>query len=114
MNLPLSYFGAPVGNSAGEGKNLLGVEGQVVRPAIGGKHSKYSKRSKRSKRSTRKKGGFYPSVMGNFISASSKYIVPMALFAGYKLMTKATKVMKGTKGAKSTKLAKKTAKARRV
>jgi hypothetical protein len=26
--------------------------------------------------------------MGNFLEAASKYIVPVALFAGYKLMTR--------------------------
>lgn len=51
------------------------------------------KRMTRKVRVTRKRqqGGFYPSVMGNFIGAASKYIVPMALFAGYKLMTRKAK-----------------------
>uniref|UniRef100_A0A6C0DG43 Uncharacterized protein n=1 Tax=viral metagenome TaxID=1070528 RepID=A0A6C0DG43_9ZZZZ len=39
------------------------------------------------------KGGFVPSVMGNFLLGASKYITPLALFAGYKLYTK-TKNMK--------------------
>jgi hypothetical protein len=47
-----------------------------------------------SLRRTRKmKGGFVPSVMGNFLFGASKYITPLALFAGYKLYTK-TKNMK--------------------
>jgi len=60
----------------------MAVSGNTVRPAIGGK-----RRTKRhNKRSTRKRGGFYPSVMGNFVPAASKYITPLALFAAYKLM----------------------------
>jgi len=53
-----------------------------------------SLRSMRSMRRTHKmKGGFVPSVMGNFLLGASKYITPLALFAGYKLYTK-TKNMK--------------------
>ena len=53
-------------------------------------------RSMRSMRSTRRmKGGFVPSVMGNFLFGAAKYITPLALFAGYKLYTK-------TKGIRST------------
>lgn len=53
-----------------------------------------SMRSMRRNRRTRKmKGGFVPSVMGNFLFGASKYITPLALFAGYKLYTK-TKNMK--------------------
>jgi hypothetical protein len=36
----------------------------------------------------KKRGGFYPTVMGNFVPAASKYITPLALFAAYKLMKK--------------------------
>jgi hypothetical protein len=48
-------------------------------------------RRKRSLRTLRVKGGFYPSVMGSFVAAASKYVVPIALFAGYRLMKKGTK-----------------------
>jgi len=75
--LPLQYFGAAAPVSAGAGGDRLATSGNMVRSAIGGK---------RSKRSTKKRGGFYPSVMGNFVAASSKYITPLALFAAYKLM----------------------------
>jgi len=49
------------------------------------------KRSLRTLRTLRTKGGFYPSVMGSFVAAASKYVVPIALFAGYRLMKKGTK-----------------------
>jgi hypothetical protein len=48
-------------------------------------------RTLRTLRTLRTKGGFYPSVMGSFVSAASKYVVPIALFAGYRLMKKGTK-----------------------
>jgi hypothetical protein len=52
---------------------------------------------------TKKRGGFYPSVMGNFIPAASKYITPLALFAAYKLMKKSqnTKKQRRTRGKRS-------------
>jgi len=83
--LPLQYFGAAAPVSAGAGGDRLATSGNMVRSTIGGK------RSKRSKRSTKKRGGFYPSVMGNFVPAASKYITPLALFAAYKLMNHPSK-----------------------
>jgi hypothetical protein len=47
----------------------------------------------RNRRTRKMKGGFVPSVMGNFLLGASKYITPLALFAGYKLYMK-TKNMK--------------------
>jgi hypothetical protein len=74
--LPLHYFGAKEPFAADAGRNLLPipVDGMGVRPRIGGR------------RSHKRKGGFYPSVMGDFTVSASKYIVPMALYAGYKMM----------------------------
>jgi hypothetical protein len=43
---------------------------------------------------TKKRGGFYPTVMGNFVPAASKYITPLALFAAYKLMKRHSKKRK--------------------
>ena len=88
---PLKYYNSmAVEPSAAPGRDLLYTVGNTVRSAIpimGG--NKRGTRSKRSKRGTyRKRGGFVPSVMGGFVEAASKYIVPLALFAGYKLMTK--------------------------
>ena len=83
--LPLQYFGAAAPVSASAGGDRLDVNGYMVRPTIGGK---------RSKRSTKKRGGFYPTVMGNFIPAASKYITPLALFAGYKLLKKSQNTKK--------------------
>ncbi len=75
--LPLQYFGAAAPVSASAGVDRLDVTGHMVRPTIGGRRSMRKKR-----------GGFYPTVMGNFVPAASKYITPLALFAAYKLMKK--------------------------
>ena len=74
--------------SASAGGDLLDVTGRTVRPTIGGQHNI------RSTRSAKKRGGFYPTVMGNFIPAASKYITPLALFAGYKLLKKSQNTKK--------------------
>ena len=68
---PLKYFNENASEpSAPKGHDLLHASGLGVRPKI---------------------GGFVPSVMGNFVAGASKYITPLALFAGYKLMTRKTK-----------------------
>jgi hypothetical protein len=81
--LPLSYFTGKAPISADAGRNFLVSEGMGVRPRIGGSSS-----SRTNKRRTKRRGGFVPSVMGNFMASASKYIVPIALFAGYKMVKK--------------------------
>jgi hypothetical protein len=83
---PLKYFDPSAKTpDADSGHNLLKAEAPFgVRPRIGGK-----------RRTKRRSGGFMPSIMEPFVHAASKYIVPIALYAGYKLMTR-----KGKKGAK--------------
>ena len=66
----------------------------------GKRTAKRSKTLRSMRRTCRMKGGFVPSVMGNFLFGASKYITPLALFAGYKLYTK-------TKGTRSTRRSKK-------
>lgn len=99
--LPLAYFGAApqIGMPVPEGSDM--VAGSVIRPRIGGgtKHRKQNKRNKKAKRTRRQRGkqrgkqsgGFIPTVMEGFCVAASKYIVPLALFAGYKWMTRSKK-----------------------
>lgn len=94
--LPLAYFGvAPqIGMPVPESSDI--VAGSVIRPRIGGgttrnKKAKKSKKEKKSKRTRKQRGGFIPTVMEGFCMATSKYIVPLALFAGYKWMTRSKK-----------------------
>ena len=109
---PLRYFdaGYPI-TTAGSGSDVLGVSGNVIRPKIGGyKCTRQRSTHKRStrQRSTRykhkckqsKRGGFTPTIMEPFVTAAGKYIVPMALYSGYKLMTRG-KTVKKSKGKKS-------------
>ena len=95
-NLPSQFFNSISSFSASAGKNLNDSYSNVVRDrlSVGGRRTRRSKRTKRFRRTKRTKGGFVPSVMGGFVGAVSKYIVPIALFAGYKLMTR----KKGKKG----------------
>jgi len=94
-NLPSQYFNPISSFSASAGKNVNDSYSNVVRDRLsGGRRTKRTKRTKRFRRTRRTKGGFVPSVMGGFVGAVSKYIVPIALFAGYKLMTR----KKGKKG----------------
>jgi hypothetical protein len=101
---PLKYFDPSAKEpSAPAGRDLLEAMPPLgVRPRIGGKrvtkrmhknHVKRTKRSEKSKKqkSKKQKGGFVPSVMGGFITSASKYIVPLALFLGYKFMTRKNK-----------------------
>jgi hypothetical protein len=84
---PLKYFNPDAETpDASSGRDLLHASGMGIRPKIGG----------RRRKTRRTRGGFVPSVMGGFLSSASKYIAPLALFVGYKLLTR-----KGKKGRKS-------------
>lgn len=100
---PLKYFDPSVHEpSAGAGRDLLeAIPPLGVRPKIGGKRHQSRRilknRNKNRNKTHKQKGGFVPSVMGNFVAAASKYIVPLALFVGYKMMTKKQKKQKKRK-----------------
>jgi len=83
---PLQYYNPGLrAPSAGEGPNLLASSAPMnVRPKIGGKRRKLRK-------SRKIKGGFVPSVMDGFVAAASRFIVPLALYSGYKLLSRKQK-----------------------
>ncbi len=84
--MPLNYYNPsrPAMN-ASPGHDLLKASPPTeVRPRIGG-----NRKNKRARRS--QKGGFVPSIMEGFVASVSKYIVPVVLYAGYKLMTSKNK-----------------------
>lgn len=83
--------------NASAGSSMLKTFGNMIRPQIGG-----SKRTKHSKRNRQRKGGFVPSVMEGFVSATSKYIAPMAMYAAYKFVNRPTKG-RSAKGRKTSK-----------
>lgn len=92
--MPLSYYNPGAAEPAADaGRDLLKAMPPIgVRPKIGGRSMRHSKK-RHTRRHHKSSGGFVPSVMDGFVVAASKYIVPLALFAGYKLMTR-----KGKKG----------------
>jgi hypothetical protein len=97
---PLKYFDVGAKEpSAPAGRDLLeAIPPLGVRPRIGGSRKtrriqkdSQKRKEKKQKKQKKQKGGFVPSVMGSFVSSTSKYIVPLALFLGYKFMTKKNK-----------------------
>lgn len=96
--MPLEYFGMKTGNySASSGADMLGMSGQTIRPRIGGRVTRKQLRRRRSQKTRKTQGGFIPSVMEGFAVAAHKYIVPLALFAGYKMVSKDTPMRHSTK-----------------
>jgi hypothetical protein len=92
--LPLKYFNVGASEpAAASGHDLLKAIPPIgIRPKIGGKRStKRSTKRRVLKKRKHQKGGFVPSIMDGFVAAASKYIVPITLFAGYKLMTRKSK-----------------------
>lgn len=91
--LPLKYFNelAPEPNASAGSDLLKAIPPIGIRPRIGGKRRTKRIIKGRGRKTQRRKGGFVPSVMNSFVAASSKYIVPVALFAGYKLLTRKSK-----------------------
>jgi hypothetical protein len=88
--MPLRYYNPNVTTnmSSNAGHDLLKAMPPIgIRPKIGGKRKTLRKKRKTS-------GGFVPSIMEGFVGSVSKYIVPIALYAGYKMMTKGKKVSK--------------------
>ena len=44
-----------------------------------------------SRKSRKSRGGFVPSIMDGFVTAASQFIVPLALYSGYKLLSRKQK-----------------------
>lgn len=89
--MPLSYYNPGAYEPAADkGRDLLeAIPPLGIRPKIGGRRSlRHRTRKHRTRRHHKNRGGFVPSVMDGFAAAASKYAVPIALFAGYKLMTR--------------------------
>lgn len=101
---PLSFFNPSSITTAtvSAGRDLLGISNSTVRPSIsitGGRRKTRKTRKQRKLRRLRKPkrksrkthGGFVPSIMGNFVSAASKFVVPTAIYSGYKLLSRKNK-----------------------
>ena len=86
-SFPLQYYNSKAPFVSGPAGTDMQSYGNIIRPHIpmkGGSKGglKCGSRRKRSR------GGFVPSVMEGFVALTSKYITPLALFSGYKLMTR--------------------------
>ena len=84
---PLSYLNPKYVEPSGpEGVNRLISEPLLARPSLnhtGGKRS--TKRSTKRSKKTRRRGGFYPSVMGSFLSNGARLLPPTAV-QGYRML----------------------------
>jgi len=99
--MPLSYVNPSYREpSAYAGPNRVFSEPGLARPAMnltGGKRSKKSRKSRKQRRTRRsKRGGFYPSVMGNFIQNGSR-LIPAAGVTGYRMLKNFKKSRKNRK-----------------
>jgi hypothetical protein len=100
---PLSFFNPSSITTAtvSAGRDLLGISNSTVRPAIsitGGRRKtrktrkqRITRKPRRQRKSRKTHGGFVPSIMGNFVSAASKFVVPTAIYSGYKLLSRKNK-----------------------
>jgi hypothetical protein len=94
--MPLQYFDpkATLDSAVSAGSYLLNTTGSVIRPRIGGSRKKSRRVRFKLQGGTKNKrkcgykmsGGFVPSIMEGFVSATTKYLVPTILIAGYKLL----------------------------
>lgn len=101
--MPLSYVNPSYREpSAYAGPNRVFSEPGLARPSLnltGGKRRKRNTRKSRKSRKmrrTRKHGGFYPSVMGNFIQNGAK-LIPAAGVTGYRMLKNFKKSRKNRK-----------------
>ena len=82
--MPLRFFDVNAEQSSADaGTDIMGISGNIVRPAIGGK--------RKNKHTRRVKGGFFPSIMEPFVLGCSKYIAPLAGLSAWKLINRPTK-----------------------
>ena len=95
---PLSYLDQTYKEpSASAGSNVLNAEVGLVRPSLNATGGGYrrKRRSTYKRRSTRK-GGFYPSVMGGFVTNASR-LVPAVAVTGYRMIKNYKKTRKNRK-----------------
>ncbi len=106
-SLPLSYFNSTIDKvGAYAGKDVLLSTPSTIRPRIEGgrkrvlrklNKTKKALKTKKTKKESKMKGGFVPTIMEGFSQAAAKYITPLVLFSGYKLLNNYKKTQKAQK-----------------
>lgn len=95
---PLSYVNNNYREpSASAGSDIQISEPGLARPVLnptGGRRR--NRRTQRSRKQRRGRGGFYPSVMGNFIGNASR-LAPVAAITGYRMIKNYNKTRKSRK-----------------
>jgi hypothetical protein len=88
--LPLSYLNTMYKEpSASAGSNVLLSQAGLARPVLNATGGTRRKRNVKKTRRRNIRGGFYPSVMGGFVSNASRLVVPAGV-VGYRMCSKAT------------------------
>ncbi len=85
--MPLSYLNPNyVEPSASRGANVSGAEPGLARASLNltGGRRRSKKTVKGAKCGCQTKGGFYPSVMGNFVANAAR-LIPATLYATYRM-----------------------------
>jgi hypothetical protein len=87
--LPLSYLNSAYKEPSGSaGSNILLSQAGLARPVLNATGGTRRKRNVKKTRRRNIRGGFYPSVMGGFISNASRLVVPAGV-VGYRMCSKA-------------------------
>ena len=88
--LPLSYLNSAYKEPSGSaGSNVLLSQAGLARPVLNATGGTRRKRNVKKTRRRNIRGGFYPSVMGGFVSNASRLVVPAGV-VGYRMCSKAT------------------------
>lgn len=88
--LPLSYLNTAYKEPSGSaGSNILLSQAGLARPVLNATGGTRRKRNVKKTRRRNIRGGFYPSVMGGFVSNASRLVVPAGVVA-YRMCSKAT------------------------
>ena len=88
-NAPLSYLNTAYKEPSGSaGSNVLLSQAGLARPVLNATGGTRRKRNVKKTRKHNIRGGFYPSVMGGFVSNASRLVVPAGVL-GYRMCSKA-------------------------
>ena len=95
--MPLSYLNPNyVEPSASRGANVSGAEPGLARASLNLTGGRRTKKTVKGGKCGCIKGGFYPSVMGNFVGNASR-LIPASLFIAYRMFKNSNSMSKTRK-----------------